>query len=112
MEHTIGGEVKGIYRFTWDCGRSGRLRSIFVAERDEVVRAGGKKVYFGEVLGKHSDVYGTLEIGDIEFVSDDAADVETFERLRLATGYNPLDYLDEVVNGDDADASGDDEDAP
>lgn len=30
----------------------------------------GKTIYFGEIAGKHSDVYGTLDENDIELIHD------------------------------------------
>lgn len=87
--------MKGIYRFHWDCGRAGDISSIFVAEDEDVNAVIGKKVYFGEVLGKHSEVYGTVADDEITLVSSEPADVEMFERLHLSTGLNPLNFLDE-----------------
>ena len=87
--------MKGIYRFHWNCGRSGSLDAIFVADASEVASAIGKELYFGEVLGKHSEISGTLESDDVKLISDTTADVEAFERLKLETGLNPLQNLSE-----------------
>ena len=51
----------------------------------------GKDVYFGEILGKHSEVYGTIEEGEITLESDDPLVVKN----AVESGYNPLDYLEE-----------------
>jgi hypothetical protein len=99
----MSAEDKAIYRFFWDCGRQGNLHGVFVAYKDALEYAVGKELYFGEVLGKHSEVYGTFEASDLELVSDDVKDVEVFERLNLATGYNPLDYLPDDDESDDED---------
>ena len=48
--------MKGIYRFSWNCGRNGTLDSIFVAESEDVEKAVGKLV--SEKLGK-----GYSEVG-------------------------------------------------
>lgn len=80
-----------LWKFYWDCGRQGEVEGLFKATKEEVDAAIGKEVYFGEILGKHSEVYGTLEDGEIELVSDDPLTVKN----AFETGYNPLDYLEE-----------------
>lgn len=90
--------MKGIYEFYWDCGRQGDLSGIFVADKDNVDRIIGKEVYFGEVLGKHSEVYGTIEEKDIELKSDDQAFIAQFEAIMgedFESGTNPLGYYDD-----------------
>ncbi len=51
---------KGIYRLTFDCGRSGNLTGVFVDTDLRVKKLVETKmvIYFGEVLGKHSEVMG------------------------------------------------------
>lgn len=58
--------MRKLWKFSWDCGRGGNVESVFVADGDEVRNAIGKEVYFGEILGKHSEVYGTLEATDVK----------------------------------------------
>lgn len=89
--------MKGIYKFFWDCGY-GVLEGIFVETYENVQSIIGKRVYFGEVLGKHSEVDGTIEIGDINLVTEDVETVESFQRYMMDTGYNPFYYLDEEEN--------------
>lgn len=83
----------GIYKFHWDCGRQGNVDGCFVADDSEVEKAIGQEVYFGEILGKHSEIYGTLEKGEIELVTTDEQVVSLFEQFELSNGYNPLEYL-------------------
>ena len=80
-----------LWSFYWDCGRQGEVEGLFKATREEVENAIGKEVYFGEILGKHSEVYGTLEEGEIELVSDNPIEVMN----TTESGYNPLEYLEE-----------------
>lgn len=87
--------MKGIYSFYWDCGRSGHIDGLFVADSEDVAKAIGKEVYFGEVLGKHSEIYGALDANEITLKSDANDHVEMFLHLDLSTGYCPLDYLRE-----------------
>ena len=85
--------MKGVYKFYWNCGRSGSLEGIFVADSEEVASAVGKKVYFGEVLGKHSEVYGALEEGDLTLITEEQNIVELFETHDIQSGWNPLEYI-------------------
>lgn len=88
--------MKKIFRFDWDCGRNGDLEGIFIATQEEVDNLIGQTVYFGEVLGKHSDVYGEIEAGEITLLTDDQDFIEkALEYNILPTGYNPFDYIDE-----------------
>ena len=84
-----------LYSFYWDCGRSGEVNGLFIAEPNAVENAIGKEVYFGEILGKHSDVYGTIEKVDIELISDDQEKVNWLLDLlgKNVSGYNPLNYI-------------------
>lgn len=79
-----------LWRFHWDCGRQGEVEGLFKATKEEVVAAIGKDVYFGEILGKHSEVYGVIEDGDITLESDDPLVVLGAKE----SGYNPLDYAE------------------
>lgn len=85
--------MKKVYAFFWDCHRSGTLNGMFVADDNDVKSAIGKDVYFGEVLGKHSDVYGDLEEKDFTVLSEDPKIIEFIENF--PSGYNPLNYLQE-----------------
>ena len=80
-----------LWSFYWDCGRQGDVEGLFKATREEVENAIGKDVYFGEILGKHSEIYGTLEEDDIELISDNPIEVMN----AVESGYNPLEYLSE-----------------
>lgn len=89
--------MKGIYEFFWDCGRMGELSGTFIADSKDITKIQGKHIYFGEVLGKHSEVFGNIDEGDIELKTDDQNFIRTFEEIMgedWSTGYNPLDYYD------------------
>lgn len=90
--------MKAIYEFYWDYGRMGNVSGTFVADKEDVEKAIGKRVYFGEILGKHSEVYGTLDSDHLSLKSDDQNFIETFEEIMghyWSTGYNPLYYISE-----------------
>lgn len=88
--------TKKLFKFYWNCGRMGDLDGLFVATQEEVDKVIGKEVYFGEVLGKHSDISGTLEVGDLTIIDVDDKAVEAIVAVTGATisGYNPLDYYE------------------
>lgn len=52
-------------------------------------------VYFGEVLGKHSEVYGPIDGNEIKFVSNDPLVIKTVVDNNLCFGFNPFHYLDD-----------------
>lgn len=86
-----------LYRFSWSF-RGGDIESLFVATEKELEAALGKDVYFGEVLGKHSEIWGTLEKEDLTLISEDQANiawlVDTVGSNSIC-GLNPLEYFNE-----------------
>jgi len=96
--------MKTIYRFHWDCRRMGTLSGLFIADTQQVAEAMGKKIDFGEVLGKHSEIYGVLEENDLEVVTDDQQFIQqciTVFGDGTISGYNPLEYqTDEEIDFD------------
>lgn len=87
-----------LYRFNWDCGRDGDVNGVFIADDDDVNDNIGKGVYFGEILGKHSEIHGTLDEDDLEVLSDDQ---DFIDKMIVVfgdgdiSGYNPLNYIGE-----------------
>lgn len=76
----------------------GCLHGLFIADSNDMENLLEKEIYFGEVLGKHSEISGTFEDGDAIAVSDDQDFLDKFvEVLGDGTilGYNPLDYVEE-----------------
>jgi hypothetical protein len=87
---------KILYRFSWDCGRNGEVEGIFVSTKDKIKENIGKNVYFGEILGKHSEIYGELEESDLEILTEDLDFIEKAIAYGISEiGYNPLDYIEE-----------------
>jgi hypothetical protein len=97
--------MKKLFSFYVDCGRQGSLDGLFIATQDEVDKAVGQEVCFGEVLGKHSDVQGTLEAHEVVVVSEDQDKVQWLEGLlgSSVSGFNPLDYIQESEEEDEED---------
>lgn len=99
--------MKKLYKFRWDC-RYGTIEGTFVADEQKVADAIGEYVYFGDILGKHSEVSGNLCEGDLTVVTDDADFIERAIEYGIdSTGYNPLGFIEE---GDEEDDEADEED--
>lgn len=81
-----------VFRWSRDFGRMGGLEGIFVATQAEVNYALGRRAYFGEVLGKHSEIYCNLEAEQFESLSDEPS-VVAFVEQHGPFGRNPLDYV-------------------
>lgn len=98
-----------LYRWYADLHRMGKIDSLFLAEQHKIDNAIGKYYNLGEVLGKHSNVYGTLEKEEITLVSTNPVVID--ELLKASNmsnticGYNPLKYIwEECSNcGDEVD---------
>jgi hypothetical protein len=86
---------KAIYKMCFDCGRSGDLDGVFVTTEQKVKKLieSEIEVQFGEALGKHSEVYGSVTESEISFVTDDEDFVIKFEHYGLDVGYNPFEYM-------------------
>lgn len=85
-----------LYSFHWDCGRQGEVDGLFAADSDLVDNMIGERVHFGEILGKHSEVYGKLDREDLEIVSEDKEKIDWLVEVigsSTISGYNPLGYL-------------------
>lgn len=85
--------MKKIYRFYADQWY-GALSGIFVSTDDEINSIIGKSIYFGEIMGKHSEVIEEIDKSHFTLVTDDPVAVEIFEKYNMETGTNPFDYLD------------------
>lgn len=86
--------------FSQDYGRMGELDGLFIVDAEEwatlqKIIEEETEIYFGEVLGKHSEIFGRIKPKDIEVRSENQEFCAEFRRLKLDTGYNPLDYYEE-----------------
>ncbi len=99
---------RGVYRMALAVGRMGTANGLFTATDDEVAGIIGKKVYlgdevyFGGSLGVQAGVSATISAGDVVLVTDDGDFVEKFDRLKCASGHNPLAYAPGAASDDDA----------
>lgn len=79
-----------VYKWRWDCGY-GVVEGVFVATPEQIDNAVGEHADFGEVLGHHSEVYGTLEAGEFTVLSEDPT-IIAFVKANTF-GYNPLGHI-------------------
>lgn len=89
--------MRKLYSFELDWGRMGSLDGLFIAEEQDVKDIIGKSVYFGEALGKHSEVEDEMTEDMFEAI-DLPEEVLSILEDKVGTtlsGYNPLDILAE-----------------
>lgn len=94
-EKANGAKTQGVYKFTASYARMGTMSGVFVATREDVDSIIGKRIAFGDALGKHSDVRIDIERSHIKLLTEDADFIEKFSEFKLTTGYNPLTYYEE-----------------
>lgn len=90
-----------LVKFEWD-GYYGSLSGLFITTREEIDSIDGKNVYFGEVLGKHSELLLEMEESDFVILSSDTSVIAMVRHLfgvsdseKTLIGYNPFDYFDD-----------------
>lgn len=89
---------KVLVSFEQDYGRMGTVDGLFVTTQEKIDAAIGKEVYFGEILGKHSEIFGPLKKEDFTVKSDDQKFIAQLLQIigaETVSGYNPFDYLEE-----------------
>ena len=85
-----------LYRFNLHCYHCmGSLKGVFVRDEADVANLIGKQVYFGEILGKHSDISAVMEKEHFQELTSDSDFIAKFEQYDLKTGVNPFRYFDD-----------------
>lgn len=87
--------MEGLYKFYEDCGRMGYLEGIFVEDSEKINNLLGQSVYFGEVLGKHSEIIVDINSKNIELITTDPNVLRVVKDYDLESGYNPFNYVEE-----------------
>lgn len=98
---------KILVEFYWDCGRSGELTGLFVTTKEKLENLYGQDAYFGEVLGKHSEISGTITEDDFTIKTDNQEFIKLFEELIGDQGFNPFDYVEESEPEEDSEEEDD-----
>ena len=102
-EKTAESKHKVLVSFFWNEGRMGDVEGLFVTTKEKIEKSLGKEVYFGEILGKHSEIFGTLKKEDFKVESDDPAFIDKLVEIigaETISGYNPFDYFEEELELD------------
>lgn len=82
-----------LVKYELDC-YYGKIEGIFVTTKEELEASYGETAYFGEVLGKHSEVEDYLSKESFEIVTTDTDAVDAFKcTVGFGFGYNPLEYI-------------------
>ena len=86
--------MKAVYKMTISMRRSGDIEGVFIAEKEHIdyLVLSEIEIYFGEIAGKHSEVYGSIGKDEIKMITDDPKVVSVIEEYNLSSGYNPLNY--------------------
>lgn len=86
--------MRGLYKYKEYYGVMGELYGLFFADSDEIEQAKNKEIYMGEMLGKHSEIFATLDDTTLTLVTDDPDEVRKLEELGITGGCNPLLYFE------------------
>ena len=95
---TKNSEEKVLVKYNQDFGRMGSLDGLFICTKEDLESLNGKDVYFGEVLGKHSEVYTGDTYKYCKIVPTQHGDIKVLERLLgegTISGFNPFDYIED-----------------
>lgn len=92
--------MKKLYKFYWDRRPAGTIEGLFIATEDQVDEVVGEEIYFGSVLGEHSEISGLLFEEDVRVVSEDPYVIALLESRygRTISGHNPLEYYEGALN--------------
>lgn len=93
IDTTSNPNKRSIYKYYLNCGRMGNLEGVFIARPNDIQKNLGKRVEFGECLGKHSEIFTNFDMSQLTFVTDDQKVIDLFEKHDLSSGYNPFHYI-------------------
>lgn len=97
---------KLLVRWSHDFRRMGSLEALFVTTQEELDEYYGREVYFGEVLGKHSDIAARFKKEDVTILSEDQEKIEWLLSIcspldkTTISGYNPIAYIKDAEEQD------------
>ncbi len=87
----------GLFKLHIPMKRSSDLEGVFIAPKSYIdyIIKNAIVIYWGEIAGKHSEVYGSIKSEEITLITDDPAIIKIVFDYNLQSGLNPLDYLEE-----------------
>lgn len=86
--------MENLYKFQYDFNY-GVVEGLFLAEESEIQKITGTEICFGEVLGKHSDIFVDIEEDDFEKIKISKKAILELKNIfgNTISGYNPFDYI-------------------
>jgi len=92
--------MEALYRFDVSFRRGGKLSGIFIAKKEDVdnLIKNSTTVWFGEILGKHSEIVLDMEDDMFTMLTDEQNVLDIVRKYNLENGYNPFDYIEEEEN--------------
>lgn len=87
-----------IVSMSLDYGRGGDVEGVFLVSKEdfELAKKLNPQVYFGEILGKHSEVYCDFNEISFEVKTEDQEKVNALIEMDMhSSGHNPFECLDE-----------------
>lgn len=85
-----------LYKFYWDYGRMGHVDGLIISTDEKIKSNLGEPVYFGDVLGEHSEIEGIIEESDFTEISDNQELIKNLKDIFKSdtlSGYNPFEYI-------------------
>ena len=81
-----------LYKLHFYAGRQGTYEGLFLEDSDKLKKLvdSGDNVYFGEVLGKHSEISGPLEESDYTVITSDEKVVGMAKEFHITTIDSPV----------------------
>lgn len=97
--------MKALYKMDLYCGRMGNLEGLFIEDVKfiDFLIENIVIIHWGEVLGKHSDVYAGINHDEIKLVTTDEKVLQVIEEFDLENGYSPRGYLQDCYHEQDED---------
>lgn len=91
--------MKALIKLHIDFGRQGNISGLFLADTREIKKIikDKQRLYFGEALGKHSEISCILSHEDYTVVTINESDISDIERIfgddPCLSGYYIFDYI-------------------
>ena len=79
-----------LYAYNYDCGRMGEIEGTFISNDETLNKLKDKTAYFGEALGKHSDIADYDWFDNVTELTDDQDFITKAIEYGIAHfGYSP-----------------------
>lgn len=84
-----------LFRHKFYDGRSGTVEGLILTTQEQIDAHVGQEIYYGEILGKHSEVYGPFLAEDFSPVPVSQETVNDLYTVfgTTVSGYNPFHYI-------------------